>query len=117
MVAEAIEAARSMGADWRNRWKTVGKIYKSLQLKPGDANLSLIESAQGDVLIMRANTWQTFGWLADNPRIVAAKTLKRIPNVTCIELHYPLLATPLTYTRPEMVEDGVIASQNVRTSG
>jgi hypothetical protein len=117
MVAEAIDASRSMGTDWRNRWKTVGKIYKSLRLKPGDANLSLIESAQGDVLIMRANTWQTFGWLADNPRIVAAKTLQRIPSVTCIELHYPLLAAPLTYTRPEMLEDGVIASQNVRTSG
>jgi hypothetical protein len=112
MVGEALEAARSMGADWRNRWKTVGIIYKSLRLKPGDADMSLIESAQGDVLIMKANNWQTFGWLADNPRVVARKTLKRIPTVACIELHYPLLATPLTYTRPEMAEDGVIAALN-----
>ncbi|AFY69360.1 Late competence development protein ComFB [Thalassoporum mexicanum PCC 7367] len=116
MVEEALEAARTMGPDWRNRWKTVGKIYKSLRLKPGDADMSLIESSQGDVLLMKANNWQTFGWLADNPRLVARKTLQRIPSVACIELHYPLLATPLTYTRPEMADDGVIASLNGHAS-
>ncbi|NKB18487.1 MAG: hypothetical protein HC770_11400 [Pseudanabaena sp. CRU_2_10] len=90
------------------QWQTLGQIYKDLSLQPGDADLSLIDGFQGDGLVIKANSRQVFGTLVDNPRTLAANTLVSMPEVAYIELRSPLFDFPLTYTRREMVDDGVL---------
>jgi Late competence development protein ComFB len=108
IAGKALEYASRNRAEWMKQWETLGQIYKDLSLEPGDADLSLIDGYQGDVLVIRANSRQVFGSLVDNPRTLAANTLVSLPKVAYIELRSPLFDFPLTYTRREMVDDGVL---------
>jgi hypothetical protein len=108
IAGKALEYASRNRAEWMKQWETLGQIYKDLSLEPGDADLSLIDGYQGDVLVIRANSRQVFGALVDNPRTLAANTLVSLPKVAYIELRSPLFDFPLTYTRREMVDDGVL---------
>ncbi len=108
IVGKALEYASRNRAEWMKQWETLGQIYKDLSLEPGDADLSLIDGYQGDVLVIRANSRKVFGSLVDNPRTLAANTLVSLPEVAYIELRSPLFDFPLTYTRSEMVDDGVL---------
>ncbi|NJM27355.1 MAG: late competence development ComFB family protein, partial [Pseudanabaena sp. RU_4_16] len=108
VVEKALEYARRNRAGWMKQWQTLGQIYKDLSLQPGDADLSLIDGFQGDGLVIKANSRQVFGTLVDNPRTLAANTLVSMPEVAYIELRSPLFDFPLTYTRREMVDDGVL---------
>ncbi len=108
VVEKALEYARRNRTGWMKQWQTLGQIYKDLSLQPGDADLSLIDGFQGDGLVIKANSRQVFGTLVDNPRTLAANTLVSMPEVAYIELRSPLFDFPLTYTRREMVDDGVL---------
>jgi Late competence development protein ComFB len=108
VVEKALEFARHNRTEWMKQWQTLGQIYKDLSLQPGDADLSLIDGFHGDGLVIRANSRQVFGTLVDNPRTLAANTLVSLPKVAYIELRSPLFDFPLTYTRREMVDDGVL---------
>ncbi len=108
-VQEAIEAAKLEGSDWRQRWQMLGHIYKELQLEPGDAELSLYPVERGEVLVIQTPSRHVFGKLADRPREVALSALRFFPDLTAIELSSPLLGFRLSYSREEMVGDGVFA--------
>jgi hypothetical protein len=108
VVEKALEFARHNRTEWMTQWQMLGQIYKDLSLEPGDADLSLIDGFQGDGLVIRANSRKVFGSLVDNPRTLAANTLVSLPKVAYIELRSPLFDFPLTYTRREMVDDGVL---------
>jgi hypothetical protein len=108
-VQEAIEAAKLEGSDWRQRWQMLGHIYKELHLEPGDAELSLYPVERGEVLVIQTHSRHVFGKLADGPREVALSALRFFPDLTAIELSSPLLGFRLSYSREEMVSDGVFA--------
>lgn len=93
---------------WRQQWRMLGQIYSEMYLKPGDAELSLIQTNEGEVLIFRTHTKAAFGWLADNPRNLGISTLRLFPAVAEIELHASFLDFAVNYTREEMVADGII---------
>ncbi|WP_019498197.1 late competence development ComFB family protein [Pseudanabaena sp. PCC 6802] len=108
IVEKALEYVRRNRVNWRQQWQTLGQIYDDLSLQPGDADITLIDSTQGDVLTIKANSRKVFGVLVDNPRDLAAATLMSLPEVAYIELRSSLFDFPLTYTRSEMVDDGVL---------
>lgn len=108
MVLEAMDGAKQQGDDWRKRWERMGQIYRQLPLQPGEAELSLLPSTQGDVLSVRANTRHAFALLVDNPQKVAKIVLQYFPAIAYVELLYPLLPFSLTYTRGEMAADGIL---------
>jgi Late competence development protein ComFB len=108
MVLEAMDGAKQQSDDWRKRWERMGQIYRKLPLKPGEAELSLLPSSQGDVLSVRANTRHAFALLVDNPQKVAKIVLQFFPAIAYIELLSPLLPFSLTYTRSEMAADGIL---------
>lgn len=107
MVLEAMDGAKQQGDDWRKRWERMGQIYRKLPLQPGEAELSLLPSTQGDVLSVRANTRYAFALLVDNPQKVAKIVLQYFPTIAYVELLSPLLPFSLTYTREEMAADGI----------
>ncbi|MGQ9866767.1 MAG: late competence development ComFB family protein [Pseudanabaenaceae cyanobacterium] len=109
-VQEAIEAAKLEGSDWRQRWQMLGHIYKELQLAPGDAELSLYPVEGGEVLVIQTHSRHVFGKLADGPRDIALSALRFFPDLTAIELSSPLLGFRLSYSREEMVSDGVFTT-------
>lgn len=93
---------------WRQQWRMLGQIYSEMYLKPGDAELSLVQASEGEILVVKTNTKASFGWLADNPRNLGISTLRLFPAVVEIELHAFFLDFAVTYTREEMAEDGII---------
>jgi hypothetical protein len=108
IVEKALEYVRRNRVDWRQQWQTLGQIYNDLSLQPGDADITLVDSTQGNVLTIKANSRKVFGTLVDNPRELASITLTSLPEVAYIELRSSLFDFPLTYTRSEMVDDGVL---------
>jgi len=93
---------------WRQQWRMLGQIYSEMHLKSGDAELSLSQSSEGEVLVFKTNTREAFGWLADNPKDLGISTLRLFPAVAEIELYSTLLGVSVTYTREEMSADGII---------
>ncbi len=93
---------------WRQQWRMLGQIYSEMYLKPGDAELSLTHTADGEVLTVRAHTKEAFGWLADNPKNLGISTLRLFPAVAEIELYGFFLDFSISYTREEMAADGII---------
>jgi Late competence development protein ComFB len=116
MVLEAMDGAKQQSDDWRKRWERMGQIYRKLPLKPGEAELSLLPSDQGDVLSVRANTRHAFALLVDNPQKVAKIVLQFFPAIAYVELLSPLLPFSLTYTRSEMATDGIIPNPNSKAA-
>ncbi|MCA6509451.1 MAG: late competence development ComFB family protein [Pseudanabaena sp.] len=93
---------------WRQQWRMLGQIYSEMHLKPGDAELSLCHTSDGEVLTVRAHTKEAFGWLADNPKNLGISTLRLFPAVAEIELYGFFLDFSINYTREEMAADGII---------
>jgi hypothetical protein len=104
----AIEHERQGMTYWRQQWRMLGQIYSEMYLKPGDAELSLSHTADGEVLTVRAHTKEAFGWLADNPKNLGVCTLRLFPAVAEIELYGFFLDFSINYTREEMAADGII---------
>ena len=104
----AIEHERQGMTYWRQQWRMLGQIYSEMYLKPGDAELSLSHTADGEVLTVRAHTKEAFGWLADNPKNLGISTLRLFPAVAEIELYGFFLDFSINYTREEMAADGII---------
>ncbi|PZV15914.1 MAG: hypothetical protein DCF20_09120 [Pseudanabaena sp.] len=104
----AIKLERQGMTYWRHQWRMLGQIYNELHLKPGDADLSLSHTVDGEVLIVQAHTKEAFGWLADNPKALGISTLRLFPAVAEIELYGFFLDFSITYTREEMADDGII---------
>lgn len=104
----AIEQSKHGMTYWKQQWRMLGQIYSELYLQPGDAELSLQQTAEGEVLIVRTHTKEAFGWLADNPKNLGISTLRLFPAVIAIELHASFLDFVISYTREEMAEDGII---------
>ena len=104
----AIEHERQGMTYWRQQWRLLGQIYSEMYLKPGDAELSLRHTADGEVLTVRAHTKEAFGWLADNPKNLGISTLRLFPAVAEIELYGFFLDFSINYTREEMAADGII---------
>ncbi|PZU99333.1 MAG: hypothetical protein DCE90_02120 [Pseudanabaena sp.] len=104
----AIDHERHGMTYWRQQWRMLGQIYSEMYLKPGDAELSLSQSSEGEILVVRTNTKEAFGWLADNPKNLGISTLRLFPAVAEIELYATFLDFSITYTREEMAADGVI---------
>ena len=104
----AIEHERQGMTYWRQQWRMLGQIYSEMYLKPGDAELSLSHTADGEVLTVRAHTKEAFGWLADNPKNLGISTLRLFPAVAEIELYGYFLDFSINYTREEMAIDGII---------
>ncbi len=107
LLEEALEKAAYEGSNWRERWQLIGQIYKALQLQPGDADLALNYTTQGEILVMKTHSRSVFGKLVDNPRNLAKSVLQFLPSIVSIEIRSTMLTFPLTYTRLEMYEDGV----------
>lgn len=93
---------------WKQQWQMLGQIYSEMHLKPGDAELSLSHTTEGETLIVRTHTKAAFAWLADNPKALGISTLRLFPAVAVIELFVSFLDFSITYTREEMVADGII---------
>ncbi|NMF56949.1 late competence development ComFB family protein [Pseudanabaena yagii] len=93
---------------WRQQWRMLGQIYSEMYLKPGDAELSLNQTPEGEILIIQTHTREAFGWLADNPKNLGISTLRLFPAVAEIELHSSFLDFSVNYTREEMAADGII---------
>lgn len=93
---------------WRQQWRMLGQIYSEMYLKPGDAELSLNQTPEGEILIIQTHTREAFGWLADNPKNLGISTLRLFPAVAEIELHSTFLDFSVNYTREEMAADGII---------
>ncbi len=104
----AIDHERQGMTYWRQQWRMLGQIYSEMYLQPGDAELSLGHTADGEVLIVRTYTKAAFGWLADNPKNLGISTLRLFPAVAEIELHATFLDFSINYTREEMAADGII---------
>jgi len=104
----AIEHERLGMTYWRQQWRMLGQIYSEMYLKTGDAEFSLEQTAEGEVLIVRAHTKESFGWLADNPKFLGISTLRLFPAVAEIQLYGFFLDFSINYTREEMVADGII---------
>jgi hypothetical protein len=104
----AIANERNGMTYWRQQWRMLGQIYSEMYLKPGDAELSLSHTEEGEILIVRAHTKQAFGWLADNPKNLGISTLRLFPAVAEIELYVFFLDFSINYTREEMAIDGII---------
>jgi hypothetical protein len=108
LVEEAMEQNASRGSNWRQRWRMLGQIYREMYLKPGDADIFLAQSEEGEVLMIQANTKESFWMLAEHSQALGRSTLRLFPSVAYIELSSYLLEAPLTYTRDEMAVDGIM---------
>ncbi|PZO40556.1 MAG: hypothetical protein DCF19_11705 [Pseudanabaena frigida] len=104
----AIEHERQGMTYWRQQWRMLGQIYSEMYLQPGDAELSLKQTPEGEVLIVHTYTKNAFGWLADNPKNLGISTLRLFPAVAEIELYAYFLDFSINYTRAEMAADGII---------
>ncbi|MBD2186550.1 late competence development ComFB family protein [Pseudanabaena mucicola] len=108
LVESALEYEKQGFTSWRQQWRMLGQIYSEMYLKSGDAELSLVESESGEVLVVKTHTKEAFGWLADNPKNLGISTLRLFPAVAEIALYASFLDFPITYTREEMAIDGII---------
>jgi hypothetical protein len=108
MVEDALEAIKASRFGWRRRWQMLGQLYQDMQLLPGDAELSLISEPLGDTLLVQVNSRRVLSAFTDDPKILAGKALHHFPNLDMVELWSPLIETSLTYTKAEMIMDGVI---------
>jgi hypothetical protein len=108
LIEEAIEQNRVRGSNWRQRWRMLGQIYREMYLKPGDADIFLLQNEEGEVFLIQANTKESFWMLAEHSQALGRSTLRLFPSVAHIELSSYLLETPLTYTRDEMAADGIM---------
>jgi hypothetical protein len=108
MAEYAIEHERQGMTYWRQQWQMLGQIYSEMHLKPEDADLSLHQIANSEVLVVRAHSKEAFGWLADNPKLLGISTLRLFPAVSEIELYGSFLDFSINYTREEMAADGII---------
>jgi len=104
----ALEHERQGMTYWRQQWRMLGQIYSEMYLKPGDAELSLSHTKDGEVLIVRTHTKEAFGWIADNPKNLGISTLRLFPAVAEIELYGFFLDFSINYTREEMAIDGIL---------
>jgi hypothetical protein len=93
---------------WRQQWQMLEQIYSEMHLNPGEAELSIFPSPDGEVLIIRAHTKEAFGRVADNPKMLGITTLRHFPSVSEISLYTFFLNFPINYTRQEMFADGII---------
>ncbi|HBC41178.1 MAG TPA: hypothetical protein DCZ88_04570 [Pseudanabaena sp.] len=93
---------------WQQQWRMLGQIYSEMYLTPGEAELSLNRNSEGEILIIHTHTREAFGWLADNPKDIGISALRIFPTVAVIELHSSVLDFSVSYTREDMVADGII---------
>ena len=104
----ALSHERQGITDWKQQWRMLGQIYSEMYLQSGDADLSLKQTVEGEILIVRTHTKSAFGWIADNPKNLGVSTLRLFPAVAEIELHASFLDFSISYTREEMAVDGII---------
>jgi Late competence development protein ComFB. len=108
LVEDALEETKVSRFGWRTRWQLLGALYHDLQLSPGDAELHLASDPVGDTLLVQANNKKTLSLLTDAPTLLARKALRYFRNLDAVELWSPLLENCLTYTKAEMIMDGVV---------
>lgn len=108
LMESAISQEKQGKVQWRQQWRMLGQIYNEMYLKPGDAELSLHQTPEGEVLAIQTHTKDAFGWLADNPKNLGISALRLFPAIAEIELHSTFLDFVITYTREEMAIDGII---------
>jgi len=108
LVEDALEETKVSRFGWRTRWQLLGALYHDLQLSPGDAELHLASDPVGDTLLVQANNKKTLSLLTDDPTLLARKALRYFRNLDAVELWSPLLENCLTYTKAEMIMDGVV---------
>ena len=104
----ALEQSKHGMIYWKQQWRMLGQIYSELALPAGAAELSLSQTVEGEILVVKTHTKEAFGWLADNPKNLGISTLRLFPAVTAIELRASFLDFAIAYTREEMAEDGII---------
>jgi hypothetical protein len=83
-------------------------LYRDLQLSPGDAEFHVASDPLGDTLLVQANNKKTLTLLTEDPTLLARHALRYFHNLDAVELWSPLLDTSLTYTKAEMIMDGVV---------
>ncbi len=108
LAAYAIAHEKQGTTYWKQQWRMLGQIYSEMYLQSGDAELSLNQTTEGEVLVVKTHTKRAFGWLADNPKTLGISTLRLFPAVAAIELHASFLDFPIAYTREEMAADGIV---------
>ncbi|MEI6331129.1 MAG: late competence development ComFB family protein [Pseudanabaena sp.] len=104
----ALEQSKHGMIYWKQQWRMLGQIYSELALQPGDAELSLSQTVEGEILVVKTHTKEAFGALADNPQNLGISTLRLFPAVIAIKLDASFLDFAIAYTREEMAEDGII---------
>jgi hypothetical protein len=107
-VEDAIAQMRDKTSAWRRQCDMLTELYQALNLEPGSVEFQLIHSENGAMMSIHVDQKPAFGILIDNPRTVGRIVMKFFPEVTYIELQTSLLTFPITYTRDEMVTDGIL---------
>ncbi len=108
LMEDALEETKLLRFGWRRRWQLLGALYRDLQLSPGDAELHLASDPLGDTLLVQANNKKTLILMTENPALLARCALRYFHNLDAVELWSPLLENSLTYTKAEMIMDGVV---------
>jgi hypothetical protein len=108
LVEDALEETKLCRFGWRTRWQLLGALYRDLQLSPGDAEFHVASDPLGDTLLVQANNKKTLTLLTEDPTLLARHALRYFHNLDAVELWSPLLDTSLTYTKAEMIMDGVV---------
>ncbi|MEI6429521.1 MAG: late competence development ComFB family protein [Pseudanabaena sp. ELA607] len=107
MMEEAITQERNGTSDWEKNWRMLGQIFTTMHLSGGDAELVLSSTSLGIVLMVQVYTRSALRYLVEAPQQLAATALKFFPDIISIELHSPIHDFPITYTREEMIQDGL----------
>jgi len=108
LVEDAFEETKRSRFGWRRRWQLLGALYQDMELLPGDAELHLAVDPLGDTLLVQANNKKTLTIMTEDPTVLARKALRYFRNLDAVELWSPLLENSLTYTKAEMIMDGVV---------
>ncbi len=105
LVEEALDLARGDADRLLQMLIQVNSVF-GVQLN--DQDLSLVYDDLENVLTMQVLTKHAFWLIIDNPQVIAKDALKIFPAISCIKLLSSMFTFPLTYTREEMEEEGVL---------
>jgi len=105
LVEEALELARGDADRLLQMLIQVNTVF-GIQLT--DQDLSLVYDDLENILTMSVLTKRAFWLIVDNPQVIAKDALKIFPAISCIKLLSSMFTFPLTYTREEMEEEGVL---------
>jgi Late competence development protein ComFB len=107
MMEEAITQERQGSSEWEKNWRMLGQIFTAMHLSHGDAELVLSHTSLGIILMVQVYTRSALRYLVETPQQLAAAALRFFPDIISIELHSPIHDFPITYTREEMIQDGL----------